>query len=175
MLPPPRRVAVLGPSGSGKSTVAQTLAARWGLPYRATDPVFWQAGWRPASEPAVRTWLRQATAEPAWVLDGNFVSHRDVLWARAELAVWLDLPLPACVWRVARRNLGWWWRRAPVWHVERMTFPRACGGVRHVVRTHATKRRDYPRLLAQYPGLTVIRLTSPREVDCWLRATASPR
>ena len=107
--------------------------------------------------------------------NGNFVSNRDVLWARAEFTVWLDMPSPVCVWRVARRNLGWWWRHASAWDVECMTFPRACGGVWHVVRTHPKKRRDYPRLLAECPKLTVIRLTSPREVDRWLRATASPR
>lgn len=169
----PRRVVVLGPSGSGKSTVAQMLAARFGLPCRATDRVFWQAGWQPTPEHAVRAWLREATTAAAWVLDGNFVSNRDVLWARADLAVWLDMPAAMCVWRVARRNLGWWWRGERAWGVERMTLGRACGGIRHVLRTHASKRREYPQLLAGYPELTVIRLTSRREVDRWLLGTTS--
>ncbi len=169
MRSPPRRVVVLGASGSGKSTLAAALAGRLALPYHATDPVFWAAGWRATPEAAVRAWLVETTAAPSWVLDGNFVSHRDVLWARADLAVWLDLPFTTCVWRVARRNLRWWATRERVWGAGRMTLRRALDGTRHAWQAHARKRRTYPTLLTEARGLTVVRLTSQGEVDRWLR------
>ena len=168
MRSPPRRIVVLGASGSGKSTLAAALARRLALPYHATDPVFWAAGWRPTPPAAVRAWLIETTAAPSWVLDGTFVSDRDVLWARADLAVWLDLPFTTCVSRVARRNLGWWATREPVWGAGRMTLRRALDGTRHGWQAHGRKRRTFPTLLREVLGLAVVRLASQREVDHWL-------
>src|SRR5580698_11621337 len=83
-----RRIAVLGCSGSGKSTLAAALATRLGLPYVATDAVFWTDDWRPTPAAEVRAWLAAATAAERWVTDGNFDGERELLWARAELIVW---------------------------------------------------------------------------------------
>jgi hypothetical protein len=46
-----------------------------------------------------------------WVFDGNFDSHRQVLWPRADVVVWLDMPWTTTLWGVAARNLGWVWSR----------------------------------------------------------------
>ncbi len=100
--------------------------------------------------------------------DGNFEADRDLLWARAELAVWLDYPLALALWRVAKRNLGWWVSREPVWGGLRMTLGKAWGGVRHTLRSHAQKRRDFPGMLAAFPALQVVRLRSPAALDRWV-------
>jgi hypothetical protein len=102
------------------------------------------------------------------VLDGNFDAQRDILWARAELAVWLDLPWTTTVWRVLVRNLRWWLLRTPIWGGLRMTLPKAWAGVRHAARSHALKRRTYPQLLAEHPGLPVVRIRSARALRRWM-------
>lgn len=159
---------MIGCSGSGKSTLAAAIAARLGLPYLATDPVFWTADWRPAAPAATRAWLATATAAPAWVTDGNFDGDRDLLWARAELIVWLDLPL----WRVAgqgaRRNFGWWLAGARVWGGQRMTLAKAGAGLRHILRSHGQKARDFPGWLADQRGKEVVRLRSHAQAAAWL-------
>jgi adenylate kinase family enzyme len=164
-----RRIAVIGSSGSGKSTLAARLAAHYGLPYVATDAVYWQPGWRPTPATEVRAWLARATAAEHWVTDGNFEPDRDVLWARAELIVWLDLPRRMTVWRALSRNLGCWLSREPVWG-QRMTLAKAVAGVRHAARSHGQKHRDYPVLLAAVPGVQVVRIASARELERWLSA-----
>jgi adenylate kinase family enzyme len=93
------RIIVIGCSGSGKSTLAAALAARLSLPYTPTDPVYWTDDWRPAPATDVRAWADRATAAERWVLDGNFDAERDLVWGRAQLAVWLDLPLTTTLWR----------------------------------------------------------------------------
>jgi hypothetical protein len=85
------RIAVLGCSGSGKSTLAAKLASDLDLPFFPTDDVYWRANWTPAPASEVEAWLDATTASSCWVLDGNFDGQRDILWARADLAVWLDL------------------------------------------------------------------------------------
>ena len=166
--PEVRRIAVLGCSGSGKSTLAAALAARLGLPCMATDAVFWTGDWRPTPAAEVRAWLAAATTAERWVTDGNFDGDRDLLWARADLIVWLDLPLAAVLGRALRRNLGWWLSGSRVWGGQRMTLGRAFGGVQHVLRSHEQKRRTYPDWLAELDARTV-RIARPAPTDEWVR------
>jgi len=102
------------------------------------------------------------------VLDGNFDAQRDILWARAELAIWLDLPWTTTMWRVLTRNLRWWSQRTPIWGGLRMTLPKAWSGVRHAARSHALKRRTYPDLLAIYPKLEVVHIRSTADLKRWI-------
>jgi len=159
---------VIGGSGSGKSTLAAAIAARLGLPYVATDAVFWTGDWRPVPHAETRAWLAEATRAPAWVTDGNFDGDRDLLWSRAELIVWLDLPLARVLAQAVRRNLGWWASGKPVWGGQRMTLAKAWSGWRHAARSHGLKRRTFPGWLAELEGVTVVRLTSRRAARRWL-------
>jgi hypothetical protein len=170
----PARIVVLGCSGSGKSTLARALAERLALPFVPTDDIYWRADWTPTPEAEVRAWLEATTAQPAWVLDGNFDAQRDILWGRAQLAVWLDLPWTTTVWRVTWRNLRWWIARTPIWGGLRMTWPKLVGGVRHAARGHAQKRAAYPALLASFPALAVVRIRSPGELRRWLSLKPHP-
>ena len=163
-----RRIAVPGCSGSGKSTLAAVSAARLGLPYLATDAVFWTDDWRPRPADEVRAWLASTTAAERWVTDGNFDGDRDLLWARAELIVWLDLPLARVLGQALRRNLGWWLRRTRVWGGQRMTLAKALSGARHVLRSHGQKRRAYPGWLGKLSAPTV-RIARSAPIEAWVR------
>jgi hypothetical protein len=161
------RIAVLGCSGSGKSALAAALAARLSLPYVATDEVFWSADWRPTPAREVRAWLAEATAAERWVTDGNFDGDRDILWARADLIVWLDLPFAVTLGQALRRNLGWWLAGTTVWGGQRMTLAKALGGARHVLRSHAQKRRAYPGWLDELDA-RVVRIGRPSRLERWI-------
>lgn len=165
-----RRIAVLGCSGSGKSTLAAIIARTLRLPYVATDQVYWRDDWRPTPDAEVRAWLESAVAEPAWVTDGNFDNHRDLLWARADLIVWLDLPLTPVLAQVLRRNLVWWVQGTRVWGGQRMTWAKALSGVQHTLRSHGLKQRNYPGWLADCEPRAVVRLRSRSEVSRWVGA-----
>jgi hypothetical protein len=122
----------------------------------------------------VRAWADAATSAESWVLDGNFDAERDLVWGRAELAIWLDFSLATTLWRVSRRNFGWLTSGEPVWGGRRMTLAKALSGVRHTLRSHALKRSAYPSLLAGFPRLQVVRLTSPRAAETWLASLSQP-
>ena len=164
----PSRIVVLGCSGSGKSTLASALAEKLGLPFRPTDEVQWRPDWAPAPPDDVREWLERETCQRSWVLDGNFDAHRDLVWGRAEMAVWLDPRWATTVFRVLRRNLHWWITRIPVWGGPRMTLPRAISGVGHAARSHGAKRRSYPEALLEFPRLHVVRIRSNTALKAWL-------
>lgn len=118
-------------------------------------------------EAEVRAWVDATTSSTRWVLDGNFDAQRDLLWSRAELAVWLDLSWTTTVMSVARRNIQWWMSGETIWGGVRMTPSRVASGIGHAAKSHALKRRTYPALLSAFPNLTVIRIRSRRELARW--------
>ena len=163
-----KRVVIIGNSGAGKSTLAAALAKKAGLPLIASDPFYWTANWGAVSPEAVRQRVTDATATNIWVIDGNFDSERDVVWARADTVVWLDYTLALVMRRVCRRNLLWWLTGQTVWSGSRMTWNRAWSGIRHARRTFAQKQAAYPAFLADFPHLTILRFRSPHQVTHWM-------
>ena len=144
------------------------MSQRTGLPLIASDPFYWEHGWQAAAPQVVRQRVTDATTADVWVIDGNFVSERDAVWARADTIIWLDYPLPLVLRRVCRRNLGWFFTRQATWSGNRMNWPRAWSGIRHAYCGFAQKQATYPAFLAEFPHLNVLHFRSPHQVNCWL-------
>ena len=94
---------VMGGPGSGKSTTARLLADRLDLPVVHIDPMYWAPGWVARPRDETDRLARAAAAAEHWVFDGNHLRSADDRAARADLIVFLDLPLPVRLWRVFRR------------------------------------------------------------------------
>lgn len=126
---------VIGASGSGKTRLARRLADHYLLPFRPTDGVFWEPGWRTAAPERIDAWLGEVLDTPAWVLDGNFDSWRTAAWSKADLIVWLNLPRWLVVWQVTARNIAWWATRRSEWIGEPMTLVGALNGIGYAARS----------------------------------------
>src|SRR5947209_8639096 len=117
---PLRRVSVVGTSGSGKSTLGKALAARIGGDFLELDSVFHQPGWVPLPDEEFRRRVRDAVARERWVIDGNYSSRvRDLIWARADTVVWLDLPRRTVMRRIIWRSVQRAARRTELWNGNR--------------------------------------------------------
>ena len=58
-----------------------------------TRRVFHQAGWVPLPREEFRRRVGAVVAGERWVIDGNYTNQvKDLVWARADTVVWLDLP-----------------------------------------------------------------------------------
>jgi adenylate kinase family enzyme len=117
---PVRRVSVVGTSGAGKSTLSRALAAALDAEFLELDSVFHQAGWVPLPREEFRRRVAAVVAGERWVLDGNYTSQvKDLVWARADTVVWLDLPrhtvMRRIIWRSFRRAAG----RTELWNGNR--------------------------------------------------------
>ncbi|HVB41637.1 MAG TPA: hypothetical protein VNF47_02870 [Streptosporangiaceae bacterium] len=114
-----RRISVVGNSGSGKTTLARQLATAIGVPHLELDSVFHQPGWQPLDAVSFRQRVAAFTAGRSWVVDGNYSTVQDIVWARADTVLWLDPPrhrvMRQVIWRTLRRTAT----RAELWNGNR--------------------------------------------------------
>ena len=95
----PQRIIIVGNSGSGKSTYAKQLATRHGLVHVDLDPY----AWRPTDPPTRRSVeasmaeLRAALPEEGWVVEGCYADILRGLAQDAQLLVFLNPGVEACV------------------------------------------------------------------------------
>lgn len=162
-----QRVAILGPGGAGKSVLARRLGSAWGLPVCHLDAVFWGPGWRPTPPELWRDVVTGLAGAERWIIEGGYPEVLDVVVARAELAVLLDLPrrvtlprlllrplrpgdrrkgdLPRGMHHVAdRENLSWAWHwpdRDRATALQAVASIAAAGGEAAVLRNPAEVRR----------------------------------
>ncbi|MEO8330381.1 MAG: shikimate kinase, partial [Candidatus Nanopelagicales bacterium] len=114
------RVIVCGITGCGKSTFAQALAKRQEMPYIEMDALFHGPNWQP-----IPTFVEDVTAfaeQPRWVVDSHgYKAVRDLLWSRADTAVWLDYSRAVVMRRVLSRSARRAWGSEPIFNdnVER--------------------------------------------------------
>lgn len=101
------KINVVGTSGVGKSTLARRLAQGLSVPYIEMDTLYWRPDWQGTPDDELFNKIRQATAAPGWVLDGNYNRSRPVKWREVEMVVWVDYSfwrtLRQAVWRAASR------------------------------------------------------------------------
>lgn len=96
---------------------------------------------------------------PGWVIDGDYRRLLgDAVLARAELAVWLDLPLRVSLARMWRRTRA----RRLRWDAALLRW------VVHEVVSHLRRRVTMEPRLARHPVLEVVHLRSQAQVDAWL-------
>lgn len=160
-----KKILVIGCSGVGKSTIAKRISDKTGLPYTPTDPFYWEPNWKHAKTQSVVERVGFVTQQDAWILDGNFDSERDFVWPLADIIIWLDYPLQQVALQILKRNLGLWFSQKPTWSGNRMNWKRAWSGIRHSIKSHKSKRRNYPKHLNSFPHL---RFCSPNETAKWL-------
>jgi adenylate kinase family enzyme len=178
-----QRVSVIGSAGAGKSTVGRALALAIGGDFLELDSVYHQAGWTPLPAPQYRARVAAAVAGERWVIDGNYSTVQDLVWARADTVVWLDLPrrtvMRRLVWRTFRRVGG----RAELWNGNReqwrsmLSWDKDESVIAWAWQTYDSRRERYLAAMADQGNshLRFVRLGSPAAVRRFLRAAGSSR
>lgn len=172
-----RRIVVKGASGTGKTTLAAQLAEALEAPHVELDALFHGPGW---SEPPVDEFRRrvaEATRGAGWVVDGGYESKLgDSPLERAELVVWLDLPLRVILCRLWRRTGRRVREGTELWGGNRETWSNALLGwdslFVYAVRKHARLRRELPARCRRL-GVELVRLRSQAEIESWLERQTS--
>jgi len=165
------RILVKGCSGAGKTTLARALARRFNVPHVELDALHHGPNWTPASAHELQARVQLALDDTrGWVVDGNYDSKLgNLLLDRADLIIWLDLPLRTKLSRVVARSFRRWWLQEELWNGNRENLSTAFLGKEALlpwtVQAHFRHRRTWP---LQFRGRAVTRLQDPQEVTRWL-------
>lgn len=164
------RIAITGASGNGKTTLAQRLEREAGLRHVELDAIHHGPDWQPVEGGELRRRVLEATDGDDWVTDSTY--HRllgDLVVERADVHVWLDLPLPLIMWRLLRRTYVRITKRVVLWNGNLETGWR--DSWRYLLwpamRTAIRNRRELP---ARYPK--IVRLRSDAEVAAFVAMVA---
>ena len=169
---PPKRVLVAGVSGVGKTTLAGRIAAITGGPHTEIDAIFHGPGWTP--RPEFLADVRALVKADSWTTEWQYDAARPLLAESADLLVWLDLPFVRVTFpRLLRRTIRRRWSREVLWNGNREAPLWSVFTDRdHILRWALRTRRKYtaavPRIIHDYPQLTVVRLVSQQDVENWL-------
>jgi adenylate kinase family enzyme len=99
------RIAITGPSGSGKTTLAAELARTLGIRHVEIDALHHGPNWESCGADVLRGRVLAATEGDGWVTDSTYHTMLgDLISDRADILVWLDLPIPLVMWRLLRRT-----------------------------------------------------------------------
>jgi adenylate kinase family enzyme len=170
------RVSVVGNSGSGKSTLAAALAEHLAAPWIELDSIYHQPGWNPLPAPEFRARVEELAAGDAWVIDGNYTAVRDLVWARADTVVWIDLARPLVMRRIISRTLRRAARRQELWNGNRepssnwLTLDPERSIIMWAWTQHDKYRARYGEAMADpaMAHLRFVHLRSPAEVRAFL-------
>ena len=171
---------MVGTSGAGKSTLAAELARVLDAEFLELDSVFHQPGWVPLPDEEFRRRVGDAVAGERWVVDGNYSKVRDIVWARADTVVWLDLPRRTVMRRIIWRSLWRAAKRTELWNGNRerwrnfFSVDKEESVIAWAWQTHAATRAKLEAARADQGNshLEFVRLTSPAAVRRFLRSAA---
>ncbi len=175
---PYKRMVVIGVTSSGKSTLAKRLADKLSLDFIELDALYWEPNWKEAESEIFRARVEAATQSECWALAGNYKEVRNIVWPRAEAVIWLDYPFWTIFWQLTRRTFTRWWARELLWGTNRenlwMHFKLwSDESLFHwLLITYKRRKREYPIQfgLPQHAHLKILRFTSPKETDEWIRS-----
>lgn len=173
-----QRVVLVGTSCSGKTTYAREMSRLLNLPHVELDAIHWLGDWTPRPREEFRALAEQAASEPAWVMDGNYDTVRDLLWPRATAAIWLNYPFPVVMGRALRRTVKRVFTGQELYAGNRETASIAFFSrdsiLWWVATSHHSRNRDYREIFDGdgYPHLAKLELKSPRQAARFLESLA---
>jgi adenylate kinase family enzyme len=153
------------------------LAEVIGAEFVELDAIQHQPGWTQLTPDEFRARVQDATAADRWVVDGNYSAVReDIVWARADTIVWLDLPKRVVMRQIARRTAGRVFLRRQLWNGNRETLRNALSRDpdRSVVMwawtTHSSVHDRYRAAAGdpRWSHLRFVRLSSRDDVSAFL-------
>lgn len=164
------RITIIGHPGSGKSTLARAISKKLSIPHIHLDRLWFEGGGRanafdtPDIE-RVRAYVREKTLEAiagdSWVSDGLYARVQPEIAERADVVIFLDIPLWKRLYSHAKRALKPFMRHKELSWWDELKF------FREIVRRTYSRKAKYQAILERFADKVVI-LRSWKEVDDYL-------
>lgn len=158
-----KKIAIIGCSGSGKSTLAQKLGEKYEIQPIDLDTVRFIGGFTREKRSAddFMEDVSKIADKNRWIVEGVYYRYNieTILWKKADVVIWLDLPL----WLVQFRA----WKRSVIRIFSNKTKPSGPpvtwktefgenGLLRVLHKIHKATRNYYPNLLKSIESETEV-------------------
>lgn len=172
------RVSVIGAPGTGKTTFSARVAGILEAAHVELDALWWGPEWNAIDIVEFQTLVAEVVDTESWVIDGFYLDEaaQPLIWPKADVIVWLDLPRRRAVTRALCRSARRVILRTSLWGTNRQTAgvltPRAIAGF---VRRWPT----YPAAIGEalkreaLTGKRIVRLRDDRAKADWLASLAA--
>src|SRR3989344_6039945 len=164
------RITIIGQPCSGKSTLARAIAERFRIPHIHIDRFWFEAGGRRGAYDTpnieqVRTHIRkkvlEATQSESWVSDGLYSCIQPEIAKRADMIVFLDIPLLKRLCNHSSRLLHRAGRHSELSLRDDLRF------FLEIIKRNFTKVSKLEKFLEGHRG-KIITLSSRKEIDSFL-------
>jgi len=168
------KIIILGTTGSGKTTLAKRLSHKLAIPHVELDSLFWEPGWIHVDIDTMRRAVKKTLDRETWIVDGNYSKARDLIWPKADLAIWLNYPFRTIIWHLMKRTWKNCRSKKELWPGCRETFSMQLLSKNSILfwflKSYWKKRRTYTTLLTpeNYPNLKIVTIHSPKELETFL-------
>ena len=132
-----RRIVIVGCPAAGKSTLATQLSAALGLPVVRRDDL------GELGSDSYREAIIKMVATPAWILDGPPFFEEDVVYAAADMILWLDTPKSSVLWWGLKRAFAESRGEGSLMHALHRT-----GGPVYAMYAFASRRAHFTEVFA---------------------------
>jgi adenylate kinase family enzyme len=156
--------------------LARQVADILNVPHVELDALFWKPNWEQSGTWEFFDRIEAATQGDNWVVDGNYLRARMILWDRVTTIVWLNYALPLVLGRVTWRSIQRSWQQQELWNGCRETWRKSFFSRDSIIlwalRTYYRNQRDFPKWFAmpQYQHVPVVELRSPADTEEWLNS-----
>lgn len=164
-----KRILIIGSNGAGKSTFSFALAEKLNFPLVHLDQLYWRGSWEVTPREEFRQAVESEAKKDAWIIEGNSLRTMDLRLPYADTVFWFEFPPPVCLKNILHRE----WRYRGV---ARPDMPEGCISrvdpefLKYAWTFNRKNRARIQELLQQAPHVRVIRFTSRRQVQKYLKS-----
>jgi adenylate kinase family enzyme len=141
------KIAIIGSPGSGKSTLALQLHKILNIPLFHLDQYYWKPDWQVTDHDEFAKIHNAVCDTNSWIIEGMVTSLFAYRLERADIIIFLDIPLYICLYRIFKRaflNFGKVSFAAAPGCRERIPH---CHFLRHVWSFHREEKLEIEKLL----------------------------
>ena len=167
------KILITGTSCSGKTTLGRELGLKLNLFFTDLDDLYWLPNWTPREEIEFDKRVKEKFNEERWVITGNYSRFANIMWPKADMIIWLDLPLKNLLWRGLKRSLKLIINRETTCNGNRESFSRLfCRKsiFYYILRGYPRRKRTNSLYFegARNTPQKLVRLRTAKEVESFL-------
>lgn len=98
-----KKIWIIGSPGAGKTTIASKLSRRINVKLLELDNVYWSKNWIKNTN-VVKEFINPFTEDSSWIIDGYYDDSADVMFDKANIIFWVQVPYLIMMWRLFRRS-----------------------------------------------------------------------